>query len=193
VSSIPFASQPSSLRLLLLVLVLLTSGLWLSSRAVLSANFLPHWYCFAGNARVLWTTVIADLLIGLSYVVISATLVFIVRRAGRDLPYQSFFWAFGRFLVSCGITHLFEILTVWKPVYWLSAAAKIITAVASVGTAAVLLVAAGDTIEFVLTARHLATSACVRPDRFSGSQQLDSSGRCRHQRGDGFADARAHL
>jgi len=41
VSSIPFASQPRSSRLLLLLLVLLTSGLWLSSRAVLSANFLP--------------------------------------------------------------------------------------------------------------------------------------------------------
>jgi hypothetical protein len=39
---------------------------------------------FAGNARVLFTTVIADRLIGLSYVVISATLVFIVR------PYQGF-------------------------------------------------------------------------------------------------------
>ena len=67
---------------------------------------------------------IADLLIGVSYVVISATLVFIVRRAGRDLPYQGFFWAFGLFIVSCGVTHFFEILTVWKPVYWLSAAAK---------------------------------------------------------------------
>jgi hypothetical protein len=83
VFAIPFASQPRSLRLLLLLLILLTSGLWLSSRAVLSANFLPHWYCFAGNARVLWTTVIADLLIGLCYVVISATLVFIVRRGTR--------------------------------------------------------------------------------------------------------------
>ena len=155
-SSIPFASQPRSSRLLLLLLVLLTGGLWLSSRAVLSANFLPHWYCFAGNARVLWTTVIADLLIGLSYVAISATLAFIVRRAGRDLPYQGFFWAFGLFIVSCGVTHFFEILTVWKPVYWLSAAAKIITAVASVGTAVVLLIAAGDIIAFVLTARQLA-------------------------------------
>jgi hypothetical protein len=94
VSAIPFASQPRSLRPLLLLLILLTSGPWLSSRAVLSANFLPHWYWHAGNARVLRTTVIADLLIGLSYVVISAALVFIVRRAGRDLPYLGFFRAF---------------------------------------------------------------------------------------------------
>lgn len=156
VSTIPFFPRQRAFRLLLLVLVGLTGGLWLSSRAILSADFLPHWYCFAGNTRVLWTTVIADLLIGVSYVVISITLAFIVRRAGRDLPYQGFFWAFGVFIVSCGVTHFMEVLTVWKPLYWLSAAAKIITAFASIGTAAVLLISAGDIVEFVLTARQLA-------------------------------------
>jgi len=54
----------------LVVLFLLTVGLWLSSRSLLASNFLPHWYCFVGNKRLLWTTVIADLLIGLSYVAI---------------------------------------------------------------------------------------------------------------------------
>lgn len=156
VPPIPLFSKPRLLRLGLLLLFLFDAALWLSSRAILSANFLPHWYCYAGNTRVLWTTVIADLFIGLSYVVISTTLAFIVGRAGRDLPYQGFFWAFGLFIVSCGVTHFMEILTVWEPVYWLSATAKIITAVASVATAAVLLVAAGDIIEFVLTARQLA-------------------------------------
>ena len=55
-------------------LFLLTAAIWISSRTLLSANFLPHWYCFVGNKRLLWTTVIADFLIGLSYVAISATL-----------------------------------------------------------------------------------------------------------------------
>src|SRR5262245_44979288 len=50
-----------------------------------------------------------------------------------------------------------EILTVWQPLYWLSADASIITAVYTVGLAAVLLIAARDIIEFVLTARQLAT------------------------------------
>jgi hypothetical protein len=53
-------------------------------------SFLPHWYCFAGNTRLLWTTVLGDLFMGLSYVAISATLVRIIRRAGPDLPYQGF-------------------------------------------------------------------------------------------------------
>jgi hypothetical protein len=59
-----------------------TAILWLGSRFLLSSNFLPHWYCYVGNQRLLWTNVIADLVIGLSYVAISATLVWLVRRAG---------------------------------------------------------------------------------------------------------------
>jgi PAS domain S-box-containing protein len=106
---------------------------------------------------LLWTTVLADLLIGLAYLVISVTLVRLARRAGPRLPYSSFFWAFGLFIVSCGMTHFLEVATVWKPVYWLSAAAKVVTAFASVGTAVVLLVAADDIVEFVRTAREAAS------------------------------------
>lgn len=131
-----------------------TAAIGFGSRALLSTNFLPHWYCFVVNQRLLWTTVIADLLIGLSYLAISTTLVWLIRRARRDLPYSGFFWAFGVFIVSCGITHFLEVLTVWKPMYWLSAAAKAFTAVASVGTAVVLIIAADDIVDFVRTARE---------------------------------------
>src|ERR1700688_3251603 len=137
----PFASRPRVARLLLLLLSLLAFVLWFSSRALLTANFLPHWYCYAGNTRLLWTTVLGDLFIGLSYVLISATLVHIIRRAGQDLPYQGFFWAFGLFIVSCGLTHFLKILAVWQPVYWLWAAAQNLSTVFSIATA--LLVFAG--------------------------------------------------
>jgi PAS domain S-box-containing protein len=149
--------SPRLAKLGLLALACATSAVWLSSRALLATNFLPHWYCFVGNARLLWTTVIADLLIGLSYVAISTTLAWLVHRAGRELPYSGFFWAFGLFIVSCGVTHFLEIVTVWKPVYWLAAAAKIVTAAASMGTAVVLLVAADDIVDFVRTAREAAS------------------------------------
>jgi hypothetical protein len=157
--SIPRSRAPFShrrIKLALSSLFLGTASLWLGSRFLLSTNFLPHWYCYVGNQRLLWTNVIADMIIGLSYVAISATLVWLVHRAGRDLPYSHFFWAFGLFIVSCGGTHFMEIVTVWKPVYWLSAAVKIITAAASAGTAVVLLVAADDIVEFVRTARQAA-------------------------------------
>ena len=145
-----------TIRSALIGLFSLAALLWLFSRTLFSTNFLPHWYCYVGNRRLIWTNVISDLAIGLSYVGISLTLVWLVRRAGRNLPYAGFFWAFGLFIVSCGATHFMEVITVWKPVYWLSGAVKIITAVASVGTAAVLLFAADDIADFVRTAREVA-------------------------------------
>src|SRR5690606_11008531 len=54
----------------------------------------------------------------------------------RDrLPMPWIFLAFGAFIVSCGITHFFDILTLWNPIYWVSGTAKFITAVASSVTA----------------------------------------------------------
>ena len=38
-------------------------------------------------------------------------------------------------IVSCGFTHFFDVLTIWKPVYWSDGFVRVITAVASVGTA----------------------------------------------------------
>lgn len=152
---LPRAAKP----LLLLALALSAVLLWFFSRALFASNFLPHWYCYFGNTRLIWTNVLADLLIGLSYVVISATLATLVRRAGSNLPYQGFFWAFGVFIVSCGATHFMEVLTIWRPVYWLSAAVKIITALASVGTAVVLVLAVPEILLFVRSARESAARA----------------------------------
>ena len=152
-----FSWKPRLLSATLLVLLVPGAALWLAPQAARSADFLPHGYCLAGNGPLLWTTVIADLFIGLSYIVISITLAVIVRRSGRELPYHGFFWAFGVFIVSCALTHFLEIVTVWKPLYWLAAAAKVLAALASIGTAAILVVAAADIVEFTRTARALAT------------------------------------
>jgi len=152
-------SSPRPARIALFLLILGAVLLWFFSRAILASNFLPHWYCYIGNRRLVWTNVVADLLIGVSYVVISYTLAHLVRRAGDALPYKGFFWAFGLFIVSCGATHFMEVLTIWKPVYWLSAAVKIITALASVGTAVVLVMAIPEILRFVQTARESAARA----------------------------------
>jgi signal transduction histidine kinase/ActR/RegA family two-component response regulator len=46
--------------------------------------------------------------------------------------------AFGLFIVACGMTHFMEVLTMWTPVYWLAGDVKVVTALASVGTAVAL-------------------------------------------------------
>jgi signal transduction histidine kinase len=101
-------------------------------------GFLPHGYCYLWNRPLLFTHVVSDVLIGLAYVVISLALVTLVHRARRDIPFHVLFVAFGLFIVACGMTHFMEIWTLWQPVYWLSGGVKVVTAVASVTTAAVM-------------------------------------------------------
>ena len=146
-----------SLAAAFIPLVFVGLAVRLGSPFLMSAKFLPHWFCYVGDRRLVWTNVISDFTIGVSYVVISATLVWLIRRAGRDLPYHRFFWAFGVFIVSCGMTHFMEVVTIWKPVYWISAAVKIVTALASAATAVVLLIAADDIVAFVRTAQEAAS------------------------------------
>ena len=164
-SHTPADSQPRipafarDVKIAFLGLFLLAVMIWFGSRTLFASNFLPHWYCYLGNQRLLWTNVITDLVIGLSYVAISVALISLARRAGPALPYPGFFKAFGLFIVTCGGTHFLEVVTIWKPLYWLSAAAKVVTAVASLGTAAVLLLTAADIADFIRTAREAATRA----------------------------------
>lgn len=103
-----------------------------------STNFLPHRYCYLGDPALVWTNVVSDGLIGAAYIAISASLAYLVHRARRDIPFSWMFLAFGLFIVACGGTHIMEVVTVWKPLYWLSADVKILTAVASIATAVVL-------------------------------------------------------
>jgi len=99
---------------------------------------LPHGVCYSWNWKLLSLHVASDALIGLSYVVISAALTYLVMKARREIPFSAMFIAFGVFIVACGFTHFIEILTLWRPAYWFSGAVKAVTAIASVITAALM-------------------------------------------------------
>ncbi len=120
---------------------------------ILAANFLPHRYCYLGKSGLVWTHVIADFLIGLSYFTISATLVYLVQKGRRDIPFHWMLLAFGAFIVACGGTHFMEVVTVWDPVYVLSAGLKVVTAVASMATAVMLPFTVPQILSLVQTAK----------------------------------------
>jgi sigma-B regulation protein RsbU (phosphoserine phosphatase) len=48
------------------------------------------------------------------------------------------FVCFGVFILACGATHMMEVWTLWHATYWLSGAVKLVTALASVPTAILL-------------------------------------------------------
>jgi two-component sensor histidine kinase len=108
------------------------------SERLLATDFLPHAYCYLRNPGLVWTHVIADSLIGIAYLAISITLAHLVYKARRDIPFHWMFLAFGLFIIACGGTHFMEVVTIWVPVYILSAALKLFTMAASLTTAILL-------------------------------------------------------
>ncbi len=119
-----------------LALVLIWPGLL--QNLLVANGFIPHGHCYLWKPALVSLHLVSDMLIGLSYVAISATLAYLVYKARRDIPFDWVFLAFGAFIVACGATHFMEVWTLWTPTYWLAGEFKLITAVASVTTALVL-------------------------------------------------------
>jgi chemotaxis family two-component system sensor kinase Cph1 len=99
---------------------------------------MPHGHCYLWDPLVLWSHVISDSVICVAYYSIPLILFAFVRKR-RDVPFNAIFIIFGVFIMACGTTHLFDVVTVWDPMYRLSAFVKIITAVVSV-TAVLMLI-----------------------------------------------------
>lgn len=108
-------------------------------KPLLAVNgYIPHGHCYLWQPSLVWLHLTSDMLIALAYVAISATLAYLVYRTRRDIPFHWMFLAFGAFIVACGSTHFMAVWTLWYPTYWLSGALKVVTAVASITTAAIL-------------------------------------------------------
>jgi PAS domain S-box-containing protein len=102
-----------------------------------SAGLMPHGFCYLWNPALVWLHAASDALIALSYLSIPITLLHFVRKR-RDLPFHWMFLCFGTFIVACGATHIMEVWNIWHADYWIAGTIKAITAVASVGTAILL-------------------------------------------------------
>jgi PAS domain S-box-containing protein len=100
-------------------------------------GFMPHGMCYMWRPAILAVHVGADSLIALAYLTIPFILVYFVRKRA-ELRFTWIFLSFAIFIVACGASHVMEIWTIWFPMYWLSGGIKIITALASVLTALLL-------------------------------------------------------
>jgi hypothetical protein len=121
-----------------------------------NSGFMPHIHCYLDRPSLVWTMVVTDTLIGLSYVVISATLYILVRRT--RLPFQLAFFAFGTFILACGATHFMEVYNLWIPNYWLAALFKVLTAAASVATAIYVVELVPNVEEYIAAAKTITES-----------------------------------
>ncbi len=101
------------------------------------ADLSPHGFCLLWRPELIWLHVTSDAIIALSYYSIPLALTYFVLKR-RDIAFGWVFWMFGAFIMACGTTHVFEILTLWHPVYGIQGLIKFITAVVSAVTAAAL-------------------------------------------------------
>jgi signal transduction histidine kinase len=100
-------------------------------------GYSPHGYCIAWNAPVLYTHIIADLLIALSYFAIPAVMLVFLRQR-RDPRLHLPAMLFVVFITACGVSHLMSIVTMYLPYYGLQGMLKLFTGVVSLITAIAL-------------------------------------------------------
>ncbi len=100
-------------------------------------GFAPHGYCLMWRPDVFWLHVVSDGVIALPYFSIpAAMLVFALRRP--RFRSKGLLLMFAAFVLACGVTHLFGILTMWLPYYGAEALMKLATAIISAATAIAL-------------------------------------------------------
>lgn len=109
---------------------------WLT--ALFESRGLPHGYCIAWDPRLLWAMVIGNGLVALAYFSIPFALGHFLRRQ-PNLPFGWMFTLFGAFIFFCGLTHVIDIINLWRPLYRLDAVVMTLTAGVSVATAICLL------------------------------------------------------
>jgi signal transduction histidine kinase len=133
-------SRVSPISAILITLGLVGFGLFLAYQGAGNQMFMPHAHCYLFNEHLMRLHGWSDLLIGISYVSISATLAYLTMRARHDLPFHWMMLAFAVFIVACGTTHFMEVWTLQSanPAYWTSGWVKVLTAAASLSTAVLL-------------------------------------------------------
>ena len=144
-----------------------------------SERYLPHRFCYLAQPWLIWTNAPADMAIFLAYFVLFQSLfllAWLVRSQMR--PYLWIFLAFGLFILTCGLTHLMEVVTIWWPLYPLSTSVKILCALASVPTAIVFqrkVPLLAKVMNQYLSEMHTSREALVASERLAAVGRLSAS------------------
>ena len=86
----------------------------------------------------IWVNSISDLIIAISCFIIPFILIYIMRRR-KDAHYNGLIYFLAIFILGCTITHLIYVVNVWNPTYQVESVIKVMIALASVGTAVMLM------------------------------------------------------
>uniref|UniRef100_Q07RK2 histidine kinase n=1 Tax=Rhodopseudomonas palustris (strain BisA53) TaxID=316055 RepID=Q07RK2_RHOP5 len=109
----------------------------LFTRILDSSMYSPHGICLLWEPELIWLHVVSDSLIAVAYFSIPVCILYIWWKR-TDFKYRWIAWPFFAFIVSCGLTHVLAIVTLWTPIYGIEGLVKAATAAASLFTAVVL-------------------------------------------------------
>ena len=109
-------------------------------KKILATQFMPHGHCYFWKPEILWPMVLGDAFTVLAYFTIPFLLILYIRKR-KDIQFGLIFQAFAAFIFFCGMVHLMEIINVWEPYYRITAFFKVGTALVSVATVAMLIMA----------------------------------------------------
>jgi two-component sensor histidine kinase len=100
-------------------------------------EYMPHGMCLLWEPWLVLLWAGSDLLIFLSYTAIPVALFMVLRRR-TEMPQPALVLLFAAFILMCGITHLFMIVTLWVPIYPFVGVFKLATGLVSIATAVML-------------------------------------------------------
>ncbi|MBE9070163.1 response regulator [Leptolyngbya cf. ectocarpi LEGE 11479] len=101
---------------------------------LLSSHYIPHGHCYLWQTPLVGIHAISDFVIAISYFSIPITLAYFVCKRKPTFS-RHVFLLFGLFISLCGTGHIFDVITLWYPVYWLSGMVRACTAIVSAYTA----------------------------------------------------------
>lgn len=105
---------------------------------ILSTSFMPHGFCYRWQPEIVWMHVLSDAVIAAAYFSIPVTLLYFLRLR-PSTPFPAMIVLFAAFIVLCGFGHILEIISVWRPIYYVQGIEKGVTALVSIATAAAMI------------------------------------------------------
>jgi len=97
-------------------------------------SLVPHGFCLLWRPDLVWTHVVSDATIAISYFTIPLFLIALAR-GRRDLIFRWPLYLFGLFILLCGTTHVLSIVAFWVPIYGFEGLVKVACGLVSIATA----------------------------------------------------------
>ena len=104
---------------------------------LLEGMYMPHGYCLLWEPWLISLHAVSDVVTFLAYSAIPIAIwIFISKR--KDLELKGLARLFAAFILWCGLTHLFNVITLWHPIYEMQGIVKAVTACVSLVTATMI-------------------------------------------------------